>query len=209
MTDPSAVAAVASAPNRPRRSARSSLKARIRIYSALGIVIVGGWLYYTVNAVSGLYDATVQIARYTELRERVTDAIGSLREASDSLDRYSREGQGYDLSQHYASRTELKASLAAIRRQSLTEGTSGKLRRAEAAENVYSSAAEQTIRARAARPPGKASRSATTGRCRRGTFSGRRSASSRATSPAARPSGSFSSGAPGTRRRRPSWSSRR
>ncbi len=155
MTDPSAVAAPASGPTRPRRSARNSLKARIRIYSALGIVIVGGWLYYTVNAVSGLYDATVQIARYTELRERVTDAIGSLREASDSLDRYSREGQGYDLSQHYASRTELKASLAAIRRQSLTEGTSGKLRRAEAAENVYSSAAEQTIRARAARPPGE------------------------------------------------------
>lgn len=155
MTDPSAPSALASGPAGPRRPARNSLKTRIRIYAALGVLVVGGWLYYTINAVTGLYDATVQIARYTELRERVTDAIGSLREASDSLDRYSREGQGYDLSQHYASRTELKTSLGAIRRQSLTEGTSGKLRRAEAAENVYASAAEQAIGARAGRPPGE------------------------------------------------------
>lgn len=155
MSDPSAPSAPASGPAGPRRPARNSLKTRIRLYAALGVVVVGGWLYYTINAVTGLYDATVQIARYTELRERVTDAIGSLREASDSLDRYSREGQGYDLSQHYSSRTELKTSLGAIRRQSLTEGTSGKLRRAEAAENVYASAAEQAIGARAGRPPGE------------------------------------------------------
>ncbi len=155
MTDPFAPSAPASGPAGSRRPARNSLKARIRIYAALGVVVVGAWLYYTINAVTGLYDATVQIARYTDLRERVTDAIGSLREASDSLDRYSREGQGYDLSQHYASRTELKTSLGAIRRQSLTEGTSGKLRRAEAAENVYASAAERAIGARAARPPGE------------------------------------------------------
>jgi len=155
MTDPSAPSALSHGPGPARRPARNSLKARIRIYAALGLVVVGAWLYYTVNTVLGLYDATVQIARYTELRERVTDAIGSLRESSDSLDRYSREGLGYDLSQHYASRTELKTSLGAIRRQSLTEGSSGKLRRAEAAENVYASAAEQAIGARAARPPGE------------------------------------------------------
>ncbi len=152
MTEPASLSVSSVGPT--RRPTRNSLKARIRIYAAAGLLIIGAWLYYTVNAVLNLYDATVQIARYTELRERVTDAIGSLRESSDSLDRYAREGEGYDLSQHYASRTELKTSIGAIRRQALPEGSSGKVRRVEAAETVYAAAAERAIGARAARPPG-------------------------------------------------------
>lgn len=147
-----------SAPPSPRarapRPARSSLRARIRVYVAIGLAVVGGWLYYTIHAVLGLYDATVQIARYTELRERVTDALGALQEGSDSLDRYIREGQGYDLSQHYASRTALKTSLGAIRREAVPEGTVGKVSRAEAADEVYATAAERAIAARATREPG-------------------------------------------------------
>ena len=79
------------------------------------------WLYYTVNTVLGLYDATLQIARYTNLRELTTDATAGLSEASESLERYVRAGEGYDLSRHYAGRTDLKTSLGAINRHPLTE----------------------------------------------------------------------------------------
>jgi signal transduction histidine kinase/CheY-like chemotaxis protein len=140
---------------RSRRPARSSLRARIRIYAGFGLLVVGAWLYYTINAVQGLYEATAQISRFTELRERVTDALGALREATDSLDRYVREGQGYDLSQHHATVTSMTAALGSIRRQPLTESTSGRVRRAEAAEEVYTDAAQKTIAARGSLTPGE------------------------------------------------------
>ena len=157
MTEPATATGSAQPPPRTRapRPQGSSLRTRIRIYAAVGLVVVGGWLYYTINAVLGLYDATIQIAQYTELRARVTDALGALQESSDSLDRYIREGQGFDLSQHYASRTALKTSLGAIRREKLTEGASGRVRRAEAAEEVYATGAERAIGARATREPGE------------------------------------------------------
>ncbi len=79
----------------------SSLRTRMRLYALLGLLVVGGWLYYTINQVLSLYDATVQISRYTNLRERTTDAMAGLTEAAESLDRYVRNGEGYDLSRHY------------------------------------------------------------------------------------------------------------
>src|SRR4051794_4324312 len=56
------------------RPVGSSLRARMRLYALAGFVVVGAWLYFTLQAVFGLYDTTVQIARFTELRERVSDA---------------------------------------------------------------------------------------------------------------------------------------
>jgi hypothetical protein len=41
----------------------------MRLYAILGLVVVGAWLYVTVNAVRGLSDATLQFAQYTNLRE--------------------------------------------------------------------------------------------------------------------------------------------
>src|ERR1700730_3380071 len=119
MTDP-LPSHPATAP-RQAESFKSPLRARLRIYAIVGLAIVGAWLYYTINTVLSLYDSTLQIARYTNLRERVTDALGGLQEASDGLDRFSREGQGYDLSQHYSGRMAVQTSLGAIRRQPLTE----------------------------------------------------------------------------------------
>ena len=134
---------------------RSSLRTRIRIYAVVGLLVVGGWLYYTIQAVLGLYDATLQTTLYTDLRQRVTDAMAQVQEASDSLDRYLREGQGYDLSQHYASRTELKGSLGAIRRQPLPVVIGGTFRRAEAAAEVYDTASERAVSTRSALEPGR------------------------------------------------------
>ncbi len=138
-----------------RSGTRGALRARLRLYAVVGLAIVGAWLYFTIAAVLGLYDSTVRIARYTDLRERVTDAIAGLQEATDGLDRYSREGQGFDLSQHYAGRAAMKASLGAIRRQSLTEAMHGSVRRADAAEEVWEAASDRAIAARRAPPPGE------------------------------------------------------
>jgi signal transduction histidine kinase/CheY-like chemotaxis protein len=117
--------------------------------------VVGAWLYYTINTVFSLYDSTVRIARFTDLRERVTDALGGLQEATDGLDRYTREGQGFDLSQHHLGRTAVKNSLGAIRRQSLTEAMQGAVRRAEAADEVWEAAADRAIAARGKAQPGE------------------------------------------------------
>jgi len=56
------------------RPVGSSLRARMRLYALAGFIVVGGWLYFTIQSVYGLYDSTVQIARFTELRERVSEA---------------------------------------------------------------------------------------------------------------------------------------
>ena len=156
MTDPVSPAGTPLPPIRTRataRTVRSSLRTRIRLYAVLGLLVVGGWLYYTIQAVLGLYDATLQTTLYTDLRQRVTDAMSQVQEASDSLDRYLREGQGYDLSQHYASRTELKGSLGAIRRQPLPVVIGGTFRRAEAAAEVYDTASERAVSTRSALEP--------------------------------------------------------
>ncbi len=137
-----------------RGPAANSLRARLRLYAFLGLLVVGGWLYYTINAVLGLYDSTLAISRYTDLRERVTDARAALAEASDSLDRYTRAGEGYDLSQYYSSRTELKASLGAIGRHALTEIALGAFRQADATADVYGAAAAKAIALRSGREPG-------------------------------------------------------
>ena len=122
---------------------------------AAGLLLVGGWLYYTIQAVLGLYDATLQTTLYTDLRQRVTDAMAQVQEASDSLDRYLREGQGYDLSQHYASRSRLKSSIGAIRRQPLPVVIGGTFRRVEAAAEVYDAASERAVSTRSALEPGR------------------------------------------------------
>jgi signal transduction histidine kinase/DNA-binding response OmpR family regulator len=137
------------------RPVGSSLRARMRLYAMAGFIVVGGWLYFTIQAVYGLYDATVQIARFTELRERVSDASAGLQEATDSLDRYTRDGEGFDLSQHYSARTTIKTSLAAISNHPLTEGMLGVYRRADAAEKVYEQAADGAITSRGDKPPGE------------------------------------------------------
>ena len=108
------------------RSVGSSLRTRMRLYAIAGFVVVGGWLYFTVQTVFSLYDSTVQIARFTELRERVADATAGLQEASDSLDRYTRDGEGFDLSQHYSGRTTLKTSIGAIQNHPADGGNEGR-----------------------------------------------------------------------------------
>src|SRR5690242_3538622 len=138
------------------RPVGSSLRARMRLYAIAGFVVVGAWLYYTVQAVFGLYDATVQISRFTELRERVSEASAGLQQASESLDRYTRDGEGFDLSQHYTGRTAMKTALGAIENHPLTESIRGTFRRAAAAESVFEQAAEHAIAARAGRAPGEA-----------------------------------------------------
>ena len=120
----------------------------------LGLVIVGAWLYYTVNAVRG---STTRLcrSRYTNLRELTTDAMAGLSEASESLERYVRAGEGYDLSRHYAGRTALKTALGAINRHPLTEGGTGDLKSAESAAEVYGLAADKAIALRASAAPGE------------------------------------------------------
>ena len=153
MTDRAAENPTEPAPE--RGASKSPLRARMRLYAIVGSAIIGAWLYYTINTVLQLYDSTVQIARSTDLRERVTDAIAGLQEASDSLDRYSREGKGYDLSQHYSGRTTVDTSLGAIRRQTLTEAMQGTVRRAEAADEVWNAASERAIASQGAPHPGE------------------------------------------------------
>jgi signal transduction histidine kinase len=152
MTDP---APPIGPPTRASTPARTSLLARIRVYSAIGLLIIGAWMYVAIHAVLSLYDATNEISRYTDLGQRISDALGAVRESAESLDRYLRQGQGYDLSQHAASRTALKTSLGAIRLQPLTVATAGTLRQAEAANQTYAEAADLAIRARETRPPGE------------------------------------------------------
>src|SRR6186713_1861879 len=137
------------------RPVGSSLRARMRLYALAGFIVVGGWLYFTIQSVYGLYDSTVQIARFTELRERVSDATAGLQEADASLDRYTRDGEGFDLSQHYSARTTIKTSLGAISNHPLTEGMLGAYRRADAAETVYEQAADRAIASRGDKAPGE------------------------------------------------------
>ena len=125
----------------------------MRLYAAAGLLVVAAWLYYTIHAVLGLYDSTIGISRYTELRDRTTHAMSALSEATNSLDRYTRMGEGYDLSQHYAARTDLKTSLGSIRQHPLTESTREACRRADAAADVYGAAADKAIGLRAGKLP--------------------------------------------------------
>lgn len=123
----------------------SLLRTRLRVYAAIGLAVVGAWLYYTVNAVLGLYEITLTIERSTDLRQRVLDAQSGLKESEEALARYISAGQGYDLSRHQVGRTSLRTALGAIRRRALTEGTRGFLERAESAEEIYSKAADRAI----------------------------------------------------------------
>ena len=124
---------------------RSPLRTRLRIYAAVGLAILGAWLYYTINAVFGLYNTTLAIQRTGELRQQVQAAQTNLSEAEESLGRYVASGQGYDLTRHHSSRTVLRGGLGAIRKRATTEGTKGLLERAEADEAVYDQAADQAI----------------------------------------------------------------
>jgi len=133
---------------RPQSAApffRTSLLARLRGYGMIGLVLIGGWLYYTVNRVRTLYDVVETIERYTDLRERVADAQTALDEAETALDQYTRSGQGYDLSRHQAGRAALRSELGVIRRRIQTEGSRGLLARADAAADLYLRAADQAI----------------------------------------------------------------
>ncbi len=124
---------------------RSALRMRLRIYSAVGLAILGAWLYYTVNTVLGLYDVTLAIEQSTGQRQGVLDAQAGLKEAEESLERYISGAQGYDLSRHQVGRTSMRTALGSIRRRATTEGTRGSLERAEAAEEIYSKAADRAI----------------------------------------------------------------
>ncbi len=149
---------VSNAPTPPRpRSAlaeRSSLRTRIRIHAGIGLLVVGAWLYFAISAVLGLYDSTLQIARYNDLRQRVTDALAAVKESTEGLDRYLRQGQGYDLSQHDVALASLKASLGAIHLQALPVASLGVLRKAESAEETYAQASARAIAARNSQEPG-------------------------------------------------------
>ncbi|HMA17685.1 MAG TPA: response regulator [Thermoanaerobaculia bacterium] len=133
------------APNAPLPGVRWSLKTRLKVTAFVGVAIVAAWLYYTVNQVLTLHDVTLDIQRATDLRERVGDAKNALAEAVDSLDRYTQNGEGYDHARHHAGRTTLRAALGAIRRRVMTESTRGALERAEAAEELFSKAADRAI----------------------------------------------------------------
>ncbi|MDQ6892401.1 MAG: response regulator [Acidobacteriota bacterium] len=127
------------------RVIRSPLRTRLRIYAAVGLAIVSAWLYYTINAVFGLYNTTLAIQRNTELRQQVQDAQNGLSNAEDALARYTTGGQGYDLARHHAGRSALRGALGAIQRSVRTESTRGQLERAEAEEALYAQTADQAI----------------------------------------------------------------
>ena len=124
---------------------RSPLRTRLRIYAAVGLAIVSAWLYYTINAVFGLYSTTLAIQRNTELRQQVQDAQNGLANAEDGLARYITGGQGFDLARHHAGRTAMRGALGAIQRSVRTESTRGQLERAAAEEALYAAAGDQTI----------------------------------------------------------------
>jgi signal transduction histidine kinase/DNA-binding response OmpR family regulator len=124
---------------------RSPLRTRLRIYAAVGLAIVSAWLYYTINAVFGLYSTTLAIQRNTELRQQVQDAQNGLSNAEDALGRFMTGGQGYDLARHHAGRTALRAAVGAIHASARTESTRGQLQRAEAEEALYARAADEAV----------------------------------------------------------------
>ncbi len=132
-------------PGSPAGTARSSLKTKLKASAFVGLAIIAAWLYYTVNEVLTLYDVTRDIQRTTDLRERVGDARNALEESEDSIDRYTQNGQGYDLSRHHVGRTAVKTALGAIRRRVLAESSRATLEHAEAAEETYSKAADRAI----------------------------------------------------------------
>jgi signal transduction histidine kinase/CheY-like chemotaxis protein len=132
-------------PESPAGAVRSSLKTKLKASAFVGLAIIAAWLYYTVNEVLTLYDVTRDIQRTTDLRERVGDARNALEESEDSLDRYTQNGQGYDLSRHHVGRTAVKTALGAIRRRVLAESSRATLEHAEAAEETYSKAADRSI----------------------------------------------------------------
>jgi signal transduction histidine kinase/DNA-binding response OmpR family regulator len=123
----------------------SPLRTRLRIYAAIGLAILGAWLYYTINAVFGLYNTTLAIQRSSQLREQVQDAQSGLSNAEDALERYTAAGEGYDLSRHHSSRAFLRGALGAIRREGRTESYRGLLDRAEAEETLYARAADAAL----------------------------------------------------------------
>ena len=90
----------------------SSLRTRMRLYAVIGLIVVGAWLYYTINAVLGLYDATLQIAQYTNLRGRTTDAMTGLSQASDGLEASRSRGSLH--AQHSPIRDEIFAAIARV-----------------------------------------------------------------------------------------------
>jgi signal transduction histidine kinase/DNA-binding response OmpR family regulator len=145
MSKPIADDAASLTPPAPIPGVRSSLKTRLKVTAFVGLAIIAAWLYYTVDQVLTLHDVTQDIQRTTDLRERVGDAKNGLAEAEDALDRYTQTGQGYDLSRHQTGRTTIRAALGAIRRRVITEGSRGSLEQAEAAEELYSKAADRAI----------------------------------------------------------------
>src|SRR4029453_9653221 len=145
MSKPIADDAASLTPPAPIPGVRSSLKTRLKVTAFVGLAIIAAWLYYTVDQVLTLHDVTQDIQRTTDLRERVGDAKNGLAEAEDALDRYTQTGQGYDLSRHKTGRTTIRAALGAIRRRVITEGSRGSLEQAEAAEELYSKAADRAI----------------------------------------------------------------
>jgi signal transduction histidine kinase/CheY-like chemotaxis protein len=136
---------VPSPPSTPIPGVRSSLRTRLKVSAFVGLAIIAAWLYYAVNQVLTLHDVTLEIQRATDLRERVGDAKNGLAEAEDALDRYTQAGQGYDLSRHHEGRTTIRGALGAMRRRVMTETSRGSLEQVEAAEEVYSNAADRAI----------------------------------------------------------------
>jgi signal transduction histidine kinase/DNA-binding response OmpR family regulator len=145
MSKPNEPEDVSVPPSTPIPGVRSSLRTRLKISAFVGLAIIAAWLYYAVNQVLTLHDVTLDIQRTTDLRERVGDAKSALAEAEEALDRYTQTGQGYDLSRHHTGRTTIRGALGAIRRRVMTETSRGTLEQAEAAEEIYSKAADGAI----------------------------------------------------------------
>ena len=113
------------------------------------------WLYYTVNTVLGLYDATLQIARYTDLRELTTDATAGLSEASESLERYVRARRGLRPVPPLRGPHRPENGARGDQSASPDRGALSDLRSAEAAAEVYGLASDKAIGLRATASPGR------------------------------------------------------
>ncbi|HEY7864351.1 MAG TPA: ATP-binding protein, partial [Thermoanaerobaculia bacterium] len=128
-------------------STRGSLRTRFRGYAAIILLVLGGWLYLTIESVVEIYTLAATIGRYSDLQGLAREARNELAEADSGLDRYTQTGYGYDLARHHEGRTGLRTSLGALRNRITTESIRGTAGRAAAAEAVYRDAADAAIAA--------------------------------------------------------------
>jgi signal transduction histidine kinase/CheY-like chemotaxis protein len=126
---------------------RGSLLGRFRAAIALGLIVIGGWLYMTIESVVEIYTLAATIARYSDLQGLSREAQSALANAEGGLDRFTQTGLGYDLARHHEGRAALRTAVSALRNRIVTESIRGTAGRASAAEAVYRDAADRAIAA--------------------------------------------------------------